>query len=208
MAERLGRSVRRKEALQLIGTPGAVADAEFEREFGKRAFLLPDGSLLTELQEGRVWRLWFSRAVYIEALRELNAKPSYDPVLEAVGDFRDFLEARSKLIGELLTTVGAPRDNAELAGTLGRVDAFVKRQSGHYWTDDRQRLRSLLAYIGDVICEKIGGSWVVEPDGTPVVETSDGHRLQIGRVIMGQANEARRGAFSVQEVIEELGRPK
>jgi hypothetical protein len=62
----------------------------------------------------------------------------------------------------------------------------------------------LIAFVGEYFHEQKDWSWATDRRDGVVLVTPGGHRVSPGRIIVAQADEARKGEFALIDVLEEL----
>jgi hypothetical protein len=195
-----GRKIKNGPALELA-TTGRLDSAYRRASEGLKAFILTDDQYLTEVS-AKSWVLWPSKQAYEDLLSGLVAGRASDPVLEAIGAPSEFIRLAPELSRQFLASVAATGD--DLLEALPQVEKRVKARSGPYWSEDQSRLRLLIAYTGEVLKQQEGWVWEVDERDGAVLRTGGGGRVAPGRVIVAQADEAKKGEFELEEVLAEL----
>jgi hypothetical protein len=62
----------------------------------------------------------------------------------------------------------------------------------------------LIAFVGEYFHEQKGWSWATDSHGGVVIVAPGGYRVSPGRIIVAQADEARKGEFALICVLGEL----
>lgn len=205
MAKRVARTIGHKKAIELLEQMSCQFDSDYSAKFQRRAYVLPDGRFLTEIVEDKTWYIWDSRDSWRTIMARASGTPTeIDPVSEAIGDLPRFLAERAQLARQLIQLANASEEPGGLGKTVDHVDAHVRKRSGPYWSEDRLRLRRLIAYVGEVLHEECGAAWATDPTAHGAMDMPDSTRVNVGREIVAQADEAPRGSFSIQAVLREL----
>lgn len=194
------KTLRHAGALRMI-TDAAVDYPSYSKRFGKRAFVLPDGSLLTEIIANRSWRLWPSPDEYEAAVDGVVSGRVIDPLKDAVGDAGDFLRHRQDLARDFARVTAGVR---RVDQVFEEVEAKVLSKSGEYWTGKPERLRGLLAFVGEEACRRFSLHWAEADSGVALRRGEKS--VNVGAILLGNADEAKRGEFSLEDVLHEIGR--
>jgi hypothetical protein len=199
VAEKIGRKLKNGAALELAKA-GRVDQDYAATHPGLRAFVLEDASYLMEIS-AKTWVHWRSEQEYKQLSANIVTGRAHDPVLDAVGDPQEFLRRAPELGGRLRKLLGV--NTADWVKALASVNSKVLRKTGSYW-EEAEHLRMLIAFVGEYFHEQKDWSWATDSRDGVVLVTPGGHRVSPGRIIVAQADEARKGEFALIDVLEEL----
>lgn len=206
MARRAARTIRHNKAMELLRELSGQADTDYAAQFHYRAYVLSDGRFLTEIWKDRSWNIWDSKSAWEAVMaRAASAPEVINPVKGAIGDLPRFLEECGGLARQLVQIAKVRHGTGGLDETVDAVEAFVRKRSGAYWLDDMSNLRMLIAYIGEVLHERCEAKWIQGESAPGMMALPSGRQVDVVREITAQADEAPKGAFSIRDVLRELG---
>jgi hypothetical protein len=150
-------SLTKKEVRDLLAQPGVVQDDHYDGLYLK-SYTLPDGGELIVLPTGKGLR-YPSRAEYIAYCTELEARPPEHVLAGQLPQGEGFPADVPRLIDELATTFGLPRDKLDnTIESLTLVDRAVRRR-GPTRCMEPDIYPLLIAYVGEVMRQRTGGEW-------------------------------------------------
>ncbi|HEX2873544.1 MAG TPA: hypothetical protein VHP33_19935 [Polyangiaceae bacterium] len=200
MANKIGRKLKNAAAVELAER-GLLDDGYAATNPGLRAFVLEDASYLTEIR-AKTWVLWRSKEAYEHLMASVVTGRASDPVLDAVGTPGEFIRLAPELASQLRKLLSV--DSVDWASALASVDRKVVTRTGSYWIEEPERLRMLIAFVGEFLHEQKGWTWATDSGDGVILVQPGGRRASPGRVIVAQADEARKGEFALADVLEEL----
>jgi hypothetical protein len=153
------------------GTPAPDLAAFLEESLRWRldVYRLADQRVLvtgTSSPAGRVHASESTMRAFVAQIAARQARPPGHPLGDAYPDGDGFIDAVPELIRQLPERLAMPA--ARLDGSvdgLEFLDRAARRVGGQACLDDPARLAAIVAYVGEVARNAVGGHWVIDRSG-------------------------------------------
>jgi len=186
--KRFAKAVGARSARKLIrdigGEPAVDLQTEEQRVVGR---VLGE---LTRLTDGRIVRVFYNSGhvfpsetefrQLLDQIEESMARANEHPLGNRFPEGHGFVDAVPVLVGELPGALNVPRDWLDgSVDSFQRIDWAVRKIGGPECLDRHDILVPLVAYVGEVTRNSVGGNWkiVMTRNGwEPAIVTADGRK--------------------------------